>query len=537
MNTRRLAMINQSRLSQLNNFSNARTGQDDLPNLKNKLAVNDSEDPLSGSNPLLSAGPSALGNTNLAGTNSFTQLLEMSKVDKPQVGQTKSEKDDKPVAEASDKDGRKKVNADNDDRKVTKPKGKKSREDASSEQTLSQLLLAQQDGMNKNNAPSNSKVTTESLKTNQPVAGLKTGNEKRTALQDLGPAVEPVTAVEESPKSLNDVMKTLDSKIEKLADLQKTGHLVEDPHQGKSDELTKLASKFDDVKFEFNQNEAAPVASKIASGASADAKGAQNGELLKKLAALEWSQNDLALRDLVAQQTLQERALEKLNLDRIDQLAQLKGNQLDQLQLQDARSAELLKQVQAREALASAQPQWASYRDLSPEQKAMVDAMTSSQTLQNQNQSENFMKSGFTPEGNSSARLANPTSNGPSASPLMQDSVVGLNNLSQLSGEQAGNNPGRQDSSSGSPQGGRTNVIGEVTATKSEALNSAREKSDVNTENTQRARESERTREMARSAALRAQSIASELAVKGGGTAKVQIKDSQLGVVELRINM
>jgi hypothetical protein len=42
---------------------------------------------------------------------------------------------------------------------------------------------------------------------------------------------------------------------------------------------------------------------------------------------------------------------------------------------------------------------------------------------------------------------------------------------------------------------------------------------------------------MARSAALRAQSIASELAVKGGGMAKVQIKDSQLGVVELRINM
>ncbi|MEN9826635.1 MAG: hypothetical protein RI953_2380 [Pseudomonadota bacterium] len=533
-------MINQSRLSQVNSFSNTRTGQDDLPNLNPKLANVDSEGPLSASGSLLSGNSAAMGNTNLAGANSFTQLLELSKAEKPQASLVKNQKDEKTVADASDnKEVRKKAESNDGNKKAGKSKDKKNRDDSPSEQTLSQLLLAQQDGMNKNSAALDSaNKNTESVKTS-PVANnrLKQANENLQSMQEMSSLSDKMTAGDQSPKSLNDVMKTLDSKLGKLADMQKTGHIVAEQPQGKLDDLSNLASKFDDVKFEFNQNEMGQTASKIASGTAADGKVTPDGDLLKKLAALEWSQNDLALRDLVAQQTFQEQALEKLTLDRLDQLSQLKAGQLDNLQLQDARSAELLKQVQAREALSSAQPQWTSYRDMTPDQKAMVDAMTSGQSLQNQNQVGNNARSEFITESNPTGRLANPNSNGPSSSPLMQDAVAGLNSMSQLSGEQAGNSPGRQDSSSNSSQGGRANVIGEVTATKSESLNSTREKSDVNTENAQRARESERTREMARSAALRAQSIASELAVKGGGTAKVQIKDSQLGVVELRINM
>lgn len=533
-------MINQSRLSQVNSFSNTRTGQDDLPNLNPKLANVDSEGPLSASGSLLAGNSAAVGNTNLAGANSFTQLLELSKAEKPQALLAKSQKDEKPVADASDnKEVRKKTEPNDGNKKAGKSKDKKNRDDSPSEQTLSQLLLAQQDGMNKNSAALDSaNKNTESVKTS-PVANnrLKQANENLQSMQEMSSLSDKMTAGDQSPKSLNDVMKTLDSKLGKLADMQKTGHIVAEQPQGKLDDLSKLASKFDDVKFEFNQNEMGQTASKIASGTAADGKVTPDSDLLKKLAALEWSQNDLALRDLVAQQTFQEQALEKLTLDRLDQLSQLKAGQLDNPQLQDARSAELLKQVQAREALSSAQPQWTSYRDMTPDQKAMVDAMTSGQSLQNQNQVGNNARSEFITESNPTGRLANPSSNGPSSSPLMQDAVAGLHSMSQLSGEQAGNSPGRQDSSSNSSQGGRANVIGEVTATKSESLNSTREKSDVNTENAQRARESERTREMARSAALRAQSIASELAVKGGGTAKVQIKDSQLGVVELRINM
>ncbi|MFZ9521051.1 MAG: flagellar hook-length control protein FliK [Silvanigrellaceae bacterium] len=535
-------MINQSRLSQLNTFPNARSGQNDLPNLNSKLAGTDA-DSLSTTGQLLAGGPAALGNTNLAGANSFTQLLELSKVEKPHAAQEKTEKIEKPVVEASESKGtRKKSEASDDSRKATKSKGKKTNVEESSEQTLSQLLVAQQDGMNAKTSFENENAvnqqTNPNQTTNQPKdLRLDKLSANANSLQDKHTGVDQLNGVVEAGGSLNGVMNALGSKLERLADMQKNGHLVADQNQGKFDEMNKLASKFDDVKFEFTPNENSLAEGKMAVGRSMDGKSAENSELLKKLAALEWNQNDLALRDLVAQQNLQEQAMEKLTLDKLDQLSQLKAGQLDSLQLQDAKNTELLKQMQMREALTSTQPQWTSYRDLTPEQKAMVDAMSNPQSLQNPSQPANGNRTGFAGEAGPAGRLSNPTSNGPSSSPMTQDSVAGLASMSKLSGEQTGSNPNRQDSSSGQAPGGRTNVIGEVAASKAESLNSVREKSDLNTENAQRARESERTREMARSAALRVQSIASELAVKGGGSAKVQIKDSQLGVVELRINM
>ncbi|MEN9809002.1 MAG: hypothetical protein RLZZ488_569, partial [Pseudomonadota bacterium] len=516
-------MINQSRLTQVNNVANARNAQDEGKTRDRLSGLTDGGEGLTGASALFAdSNPATVGNANMAGTNSFTQLLEMSKLNKPEIQtQKKPEQDNAKKTAESDRsqDGtQKKTKSESSTgRKSVKAKDKKEAPQADTEQALSQLLTAQK------------------------TAGTDLLSDKTTAVQNNAavdfnrPKMQGdvtnkadqlrtnTTAVEQGPKSLADVMKNLDSKIENLSAMQKNGN--PDPAQLGTDRLSELSSKFDDVKVEFNVAEnSAGNQAKVMSGSAADEL--QTRAMMKQLAEQEWSQNDLALRDLVSRQAQQEMALERIGLDRLDQMSQMKLEQFDKLQAQDLQSAAVLKQLQMREATANNQPQWLSYKDLSPDQKAMVDALSSGQSLQNFNQNSNAQTNGSSANSPLSNRLENAatTNNqtGQSAGAAPQDAVAGLHSLSKLTGENNSQQQSQNNNSQSSARGDN-GAVGGVTAgsSRNDEVKGRFDESVAEQKNEARARESERTREMARSAALRAQSIASELAVKGGGMAKV----------------
>lgn len=549
-------MINQSRLAQVNPLATTRSNQDDFKSLDKMGNAFEAGNDLNDAGAGLAGAAFPLTPSSMAGTNSFSQLLEMSKLDKPDLQAIKKPAAEKQVnsgadkqTEASDKsddDSNKKTNGESTStRRTAKTKEKKSDNNGNDEQLLSQLLTAQQTVLkpnemrNQNNQVQQSKTTdlnkgavvgAEQLSATDKFS--KVGATTQLADHDIGP--KAIADNEGGAKSITDVMKTLDQKLDHLSTLQNSGH-VEQTKFG-NDKLNDVASKFDDVKFEFNPNENNSVLSAKV-GAGALAKDIQARELAKQLAEQEWAQNDLALRDLVANQNMQELALEKLGLDRFEQLSLLKNAQADKLQMQDLQSAAALKQLQLRDAQASTQPQWQSYRDLSPDQKAMVDALASGQSLQGLNANSNGSVGSSLAQGPLANRLMpEGAKSQQNTSPLTQDAVAGLQSLSSFTGEQTGGSQGQQNSSSNSSRG-ETSAVGGVGGARLEQAKGQKADALDDESNSARTRESDRAREMARSAALRAQSIASELSAKGGGTAKVQIKDSQLGVVELRINM
>lgn len=541
-------MINQSRLAQVNPLATTRSNQDDFKSLDKMGSA------LEGGTDLGDAGVGAglagsafpLAPSSVPGTNSFSQLLEMSKLDKPDLQAIKKPATEKQsnssadkqtnASDKSDDDSNKKTNGEsNSTRRAAKTKDKKSDNAGSDEQILSQLLTAQQ-AVLKPNEMRNQNNQVQQLKAtdiNKSAVGSSDQLSATDKLAQLGASTQ-FADNDNGPKSITDVMKTLDQKIDHLSTLQNSGH-VEQANTG-NEKLNEIASKFDDVKFEFNPNENnATLSSKVVTGALT--KDLQARELAKQLAEQEWAQNDLALRDLVANQNMQELALEKFGLDRFEQLSLLKNAQADKLQMQDLQAAAALKQLQVRDAQATAQPQWQSYRDLSPEQKAMVDALSGGQSLQNMNSNMNGGAGSSLAQGSLANRLMPETGKvQQNTTPLTQDAVAGLQSLSSLSGEQTGGSQGQQNSSSNSSRG-ETSAVGGIGGARMEQTKGRTADALGDESNTARTRENERAREMARSAALRAQSIASELSAKGGGTAKVQIKDSQLGVVELRINM
>lgn len=540
-------MINQSRLTQVNNVANARSAQDEGKARDRLGGLTDGGEGLAGSSALFADSNSAiLGNANLAGANSFSQLLEMSKLDKPELQtQKKPEQDDTKKAADSERgqDGtqKKTKNDSSSARKSVKGKEKKEAPQADTEQALSQLLTAQKTvGSNLLSDKTAAVQNNAAADVNRPTVQTDTTNKtEQVPTNVLGQLRTNSAVVEQGPKSLADVMKNLDSKIENLSTMQKNGN--PDPAQLGTDQLSELSSKFDDVKVEFNLAEnSAGNGAKVMSGSAADEL--QTRAMMKQLAEQEWSQNDLALRDLVSRQAQQEMALERIGLDRLEQMSQLKLDHFDQLQAQDLQSAAALKQLQMREAAANNQPQWLSYKDLSPDQKAMVDALSGEQSMQNFNQNSSAQTSGLSANSPLSNRLENATTTnnqaGQSANAAPHDAVAGLHSLAKLTGENNAQQQSQNNNSQSSARGDNGSVGG-VTAgsSRNEGVKGRFDETVAEQKNEARARESERTREMARSAALRAQSIASELAAKGGGMAKVQIKDSQLGVVELRINM
>ena len=554
-------MINQSRLSSMNSVASSRNAQDERRNSDNMFSpLGSAQD--GGTQAAALNGTQPLNNGSaIAGGNSFSQLLELSKREKPEVQPVKKERSEKQSAAEpkAAKEPEKKEKSDTGvQRKSTKTKEKKTGVEEN-EQALSQLLTAQQNPSKVNVVDNqNTKFvdiqnpkaqqTTEPVKTLNLREQLNPADAALSKQFNLNQTNKPVTPVDElqnqkseGPQSLTDIMKALNGKLDSLSNLQdKSKSAVQETvsrdvgMKNNTDLLADVASKFDDVRFEFNPNtENTQATAKVLSGLTA--KDQQNGDLMKRMAELEWSQNDLAIRDLISQQSLQEQALERLTLDRLDQLAHLKNGQLDKLQMQDLQSARTLREMMLQDAQASAQPQWLSYRDLSPDQLAMMESMTAGSPMQGGSAQSTSQNNQTGPQ--ISARLANPTESSANVN-LTRDAVTGIQSLPSLAQDQSGSASGKQNSSAqSSPQGNDSSALGGVGSVRDAQSKSKASAFDVEEKADAKTRETERHREMARAAALRAQSIASELSAKGGGTAKVQIKDSQLGVIELRINM
>lgn len=570
-------MINQSRLSAANNIPASRGAQDERRSTENMFSpVGGPQDGSEQASALNGLQP--LNNGAAAGGgNSFSQLLELSKMDKPEVQPAKKERTDKQTVDApkAAKEPEKKDKTETAvQRKTVKTKEKKVQPE-DNELALSQLLTAQQtpaktNGQEQQNLKPQEQQTLkpqeqqilkpqeqQSLK---PIELQKMKNRSSADPLQFQNLREQMNSSEsafdmnsnlngsakdtkelstlqnsnaEQSQSLTDIMKSLNSKMDTLSELpqKRRDEVLVQP---KADQFADLSAKFDDVKFEFIPNtEASQAGAKVLSGMNNN--DLQNNELMKRMAELEWSQNDLAIRDLLSQQAIQEQALEKMTIERLDQLAAMKNGQLDRLQMQDLQSARMLKDMMMQDAQSAAQSQWLSYRDLPADQRIMLESMNAGNAQQgftsgsaSQNQQGGSAVNG---------RLANPTDSSPNMI-LTRDAVTEVHSLPSMAQDHSGNTNGGQNSSSKSlPQNNETSAVGSAgsvrdaqSKTNGGAFDAA-EKADA------KARESERTREMARAAALRTQSIASELAAKGGGTAKVQIKDRQLGVVELRISM
>lgn len=538
--TWRFVMINQSRLSTQPNLSTTRLGQDDAKAVDRTFpGLDDGDSQIGG---LLAGFQNNLSNPTLAGTNSFNELLAMSKLNtkqdiQPSKAAAKNDNDkrdaDEPNKVKSESgNARKATNKDN------KAKNKDSDDNSQEQATLTQLLLAQH---------GNSKVNENAAAQQQMKQIAKSGEPVKTTA--VVAQVVPTEQIKDDNQqnTLADVMKALDTKIDALKQHVNVQHhdQVLEKHQAlvnpKSDELADLASKFDSVKFDFSQSPGqATNQNKINQSEFAQnqlAKEMQARDVMQKLAEKEWAQNDLTLRDLVSQQAMQDAAIERLGLERIENLAQLKNAQLDKLQLQNLQSEAALRQLQLKEVQSANQPQWQSYNDLSADQKAIVDALSSTNSGSAagvKGNSNSFAASlGLASKAPVQAQTGNNLT-----STVTADAVGGLQNLASLAGEggaSAGGNNSQTSSNSGRGDTQSVSGVGAARGEQTKGLVGTEEAEGKN--ETQNTRESERTREMARSAALRAQSIASELSAKGGGTAKVQIKDSQLGVVELRINM
>jgi hypothetical protein len=549
-------MINQSRLSSINSIPASRGAQDERKHTDNMFSPLGSGQDVASEASALAGGIPINNGAALAGANSFSQLLELSKIEKPEVQPVKRERAEKQTVEEpkAAKDPEKKEKTDNGIQRTTRKTKEKKSDTADSEQVLSQLLTAQQT-VSKVNPSDNPKQKVEQTPDTAKVQTQPSLNKLTDAVirqtvadESVTPAVKELTAgvtqkqKSEGPQSLNDVMKALGDKLGHLSEMKEKGNVTEvvenvQPEirlNTKGDQFKDIASKFDDVKFEFTPNtESSQPSAQRLSGLTP--KDAQISETMKKIPELDLSHNDLAIRDLLSQQALQEQALEKLTLDRLDQLSNLKNSQLDRLQMQDLQSAKTLKDMMLRDAQAASQPQWLSFRDLSPDQQAMLDAMSSGYQPLNGNPNNASQSNQTGPQ--ISSRLANPTDSSGQMN-LTRDAVTGIQSLPSMAQEQFGGTNSRQNSSAqSSPQGNDSTAIGTVGAAR-DAQNKVKGGNiEIDGKEDPKTRESERSREIARAAALRTQSIASELAAKGGGTAKVQIKDSQLGVVELRINM
>lgn len=521
-------MINQSRLSQQTSLTNSRLPHDESKGLERSIGkLDNSELPSDG---LLSGGILANNSTAFAGTSSFNELFQMSKLDpKKEVVAAKSDtknqgepKSDKKAEYSERKTKSEPGSSKKTASKEVKSKNEKGEKEAVQEQqALVQLLTPQQ---------AQSLVIEKS-----PLEPVNKQSEKiLDALK--GTPTQQVNQIRriEQPKNLSDVIMNLDQKIENLSQ-SSDGLQIKSPVE-KQDELAELVSKFDDVKFNFTQGQEqtghqnAPANSQIA-------RELQTKEMMQKLAEQEWAQNDLTLRDLVSQQALQEATMEHIGLDRIEAMSRLKEGQGDKLQLQSLQNTTADKHLQLPDTQVTKQPQWQSFRDLSPDQLAMVDALSGMKA----EGGTPLNGKGNTVVGDTSfaAQLTGNENNSVTTKSLTQDAVgnlqyhTGANHDSKQGNSSGGNN----SSSAGHSDRGDTPALTGAPNNRTESKKADSANDTVTEKSDARARESERTRDIARSASARAQSIASELAAKGGGTAKVQIKDSQLGVVELRINM
>jgi hypothetical protein len=496
-------MINQPRLSQLNTLKPQRIGSEEkIPQNTSSMLSELPEGPLNASDPTIAGVSAALTPNSLPAGNSFSQLLAMSKIDnktdmfaaKDRIKQDSKATDTlKEVAngraEPRESNLRKQEKI-----KAGKSKDKKASNSDSDERALSQILMSQQ-----NSQKLNTDDRATSNRGNPSSREAKVQTDSSSTERNQG--AELATYLESKKEPL-------------MPDRTTTNRLA-------SDSLEKIAGHFDQVNIELNGNQSSQ------NHQSASTDHSSQTQLSKS----DWNQNDLTLRDLLSQQTLQEATLDRMSQERIEQQSLLKSLQSDQL-----RAADTLKQLQARDASNASASQWLSVQDLPTEQNAIMSALSFEQNSQIANPGRSGDVSAQASGLNSSGGAFQSTASSPTL--MKQDAVAGLQSLSSMGNEHLQNSSQQQNSSSNSsPQKDGSKGLNEVTGTRTDALKSASGGLQTEEANDTRTRAAERSREIARAAALRAQSIASELSAKGGGSAKIQIKDSRLGVVELRINM
>jgi hypothetical protein len=332
----------------------------------------------------------------------------------------------------------------------------------------------------------------------------------------------------EQPETLDDALSNLAKKVTALG---------EDHHKAAGDttqdELGKIASKFDSVQMDFS-GEAGNTQTALTQVQLQ--KSVQNREALLKMIQQEGLESDRAFNDFLKQSAAQNAMMEGHALDRVNALNQLKSAQIERLNLQDLRQDALLAQQQMKEFQAGQPSQWKTLDELSPDQIAMMDSLSG---MNNGLASEKTLGFSQTLPQSVQARLTTQEQQDFKPTDATQGAVDPHALFSSLKSD---GNPTSGFSQNGSSFAGQSNrnEIGQAASSSSvrvEDTDFASQDKAQQAKADARARESERTREMARNAAQRAQTIAAELAAKGGGTARVQIKDSQLGVVELRINM
>lgn len=563
-------MINPTRLNQINHAANSRTTKDDARTLEAALpGINDTNSPME---KILGSESLGLNAGNLGGTSPFSELLQQSKLESQKTLDTAKKADEKKVEKSTNKGDKSEKSTDiaqqrakpkKDQSKDAKSKNLKNNQDVNDEQrTLSQLLSFQQaknpqneinpalQNQIKNDEFSSSERSIQDVQSQigkaDPAHNLSDRDQQygkknkgtedlfnQNDLLDFSKDGELFGNNENLKKNILKDLKEMDKISEKQEFMM--SNEKNKTNQIQNDELSNLASKFDDVKFEFNsgQDQQSSRIQNIALAKEIEAK-----ELAQKMAEQEWLQNDNTLRDMLHRNASENAALEQLTLDRLEAMSRVKELQQEKIQAQNLQSGALERQAQNHETQATKQSQWRALDELSPDQLAIIDSLKGL----NQENTEARNSQDVTVANRSSIanRLA---TNGESTSGpqklTSQETMLAMNTAARIQGEgQPTNTSGGQGSFAEHSDRGGTSSISGPNTNQSEKLTRGRDSESIdNQSDKKKAQQQDRSREMARAAALRAQSIASELAAKGGGSARVQIKDSQLGVVELRVNM
>ncbi|MEY2987125.1 MAG: hypothetical protein RJB13_646 [Pseudomonadota bacterium] len=495
---------------------------------------------------LLSGGNLMAGGSSFGKTNTFDQLLQLANIDKDKgqkSAQSRKPNDDNEVAKTDDRKTQEKSSTkekksakdNNSARTQSKSKNEKKGENDSAE--LAQLLAYQKPVtmLTDTVQADSSKMKSDLQKVGNPLQFATANAEKVSQSQT---PLDPLNQSGNSLKNIEETLKNLDKEgviLERNVGLAATDTKSRDLATGKADELKELTSKFDSVQMDFTSpNQQAGVQSQLA---QAQLEKAQlTKENLLKMMQQDMIEGDAAFRDFLKMSAAQTALTETQAAEKLALLSQIKSEQLEQLNLNGITQDALLAQQQLRE-LRNGQPsQWKSLDELSPNQVAMLETLSGANSTSNAQMSKGFVQS--IPESVQSRLIGqeNEQSKGMNSTQIGIDSQPMFTNMNNDGG--ASSSFSRNNSSfSGNSSRGEPSPIGQSTSGKLTDLDLGEQEKTQQSKADARTRESERTREMARAAAQRAQTIAAELATKGGGTARVQIKDSQLGVVELRINM
>jgi len=498
------------------------------------------------SDSLLSGGNLIANGSALSKSNTFDQLLQLANLNADKGQKNASKPHESAHKESSKQEDQKLQNKNTKSQKKTseneragktsnnsKDETKDNNETKSSE--LTQLLMYQGPKVSQvNNSQS------DDTKNND----ISRGTSRTDHISRIG-ATSDVSNLDSQKvsTSLDETLKKTDhmdlvdarTNREQENGRPRFGAKTEEALNGKADELRELANQFDSVQMDFSSpSQQTDLQSQLTSAQLQ--KPQMTKENILKMMQQDMIKGDAAFRDFLKMSTAQNALTESQTAEKSALMNQVKEASLEQVKLNEIRQDALLPQHQLREFQDGQPSQWKSLDELSPDQVAMLDALTGTSGNSNSEVLKGFssslpasVQSRITGQDGEQAKTIHPT----------QNSIDTQSMFAALSNDGGGNSAFKRDNSSfsGNSSRGEMSPINQTNLGKLDDVDFAGQEKTQQAKADARARESERTREMARTAAQRAQTIAAELASKGGGTARVQIKDSQLGVVELRINM